>query len=463
MRHTGFDWKDFIRRVMVIAVPVALQNLLTTTGSMVDTVMLAALGENTVGAVGLCAQFSGLMFSCYWGFVGGGMLFFSQYYGAKDDDGINKSYGLTFTCMITIGLIFGMLAMLLPDWIMRLYTDKTELHMIGIDYLRIVGLAYPLQVYSMCIACLLRTTGKVRIPLYGSIASVATNIVFNALLIPRMGVRGAATATVLASVVNVAVNLLLGRIQKHPNLFRISKHFGWDRAMLSVYFKKCFPILLNELLIGVGAMVINIVLGRQSTQAIAALAVFRSLEGFVIGFFAGFSNASSVLAGTEIGAGNIRVAWDRAKRIVYLCQAFILLAVLLLVAIHTPLFHAMGLEGQSFDYCTGMLLIYGAACLIRMGNWTMNDTYRSAGDATTGTVLEIIFMYLMILPLVCLTGLVWKSPFLIVFLMCYVDEPIRFVIMQRHMYSGKWIRPVTPQGIEALRRLREEMAREENT
>ena len=77
-----FPWLDFIRKIAVIAIPVALQNLLTTTGSMVDTIMIAPLGEATVGAVGLCAQFTSLMFSCYWGFVGGGMLFFSQYWGA---------------------------------------------------------------------------------------------------------------------------------------------------------------------------------------------------------------------------------------------------------------------------------------------------------------------------------------------------------------------------------------------
>ena len=91
-KQTAFNWRQFLRRVAIIAIPVALQNLLTTTGSMVDTMMIASLGETTLGAVGLCAQFSSLMFSGYWGFVGGGMLFFAQYWGAKDDDGIDRSY-----------------------------------------------------------------------------------------------------------------------------------------------------------------------------------------------------------------------------------------------------------------------------------------------------------------------------------------------------------------------------------
>lgn len=79
-----------------------------------------------------------------------------------------------------------------------------------------------------------------------------------------------------------------------------------------------------------------------------------------------------------------------------------------------------------------------------------NDTYRAAGDAAFGTILDITFMYLMVLPCVYYTGMVRSSAFLIVFACCYIDEPIRFCLMQRHMYSLKWIKPVTPQGQAAL-------------
>ena len=108
----------FLKHIAIIAIPVALQNLLTTTGSMVDTIMLASIGEKAVGAVGLCAQFSSLMFSGYWGFIGGGMLFFAQYWGAKDHDGITRSYGMTLLFMITVALIFAGLAIGAPSFIM---------------------------------------------------------------------------------------------------------------------------------------------------------------------------------------------------------------------------------------------------------------------------------------------------------------------------------------------------------
>ena len=453
---TNYPWKSFLKKIAVIAVPVALQNLLTTTGSMVDTMMIASLGQTEVGAVGLCAQFSSLMFACYWGFVGGGMLFFSQFWGAKDDEGINRSYGLTLTCMMTVGVVFGLLAICFPETVMRLYTDKESIRRIGTEYLRIAGFAYPLTVFSMAMAALLRCTGKVRIPLWGSVAGVCTNIFLNWVLIfgnlgaPALGVRGAALATVIAQAVSCLVVLVAARRSGHRYLLAVRRHFRWSRRFVSVYLKKCFPIICNEVLIGLGNMVINIVLGRQPEEAIAALAVLRTMEGLVIGFFAGFSNASSVLVGTEVGAGRLDVAYGRAWRLVYLCQGFIGLLGVALIALHTPILTVMRMHGESFRLAFGMLAIYLAAALIRMGNWTQNDTFRAAGDATTGTVLEIIFMWLMVLPCVCISGLVLKWPTLAVFALCYVDEPIRYVLMQRHLYKGKWIRPVTPEGRAAL-------------
>ncbi len=449
----------------MIAIPVALQNLLTTTGSMVDTMMIAPLGETAVGAVGLCAQFSSLMFSGYWGFVGGGMLFFSQYWGAKDENGIDRSYGLTLVCMLASASIFACLALFAPELVMQIYTDKASIQAIGVDYLQIVGFAYLLQVISMAMSALLRSTERVRIPLFAAVASVATNMSLNWVFIygklgmPALGVRGAALATVCGATVNVLVIVVLSRAQGYPYLFHFTKHFRWSGAFVKAYFVKCFPILCNEILIGVGNMVINIVLGRQSEQAIAAIAVFRTLEGLVIGFFSGFSNAASVLVGKSVGAGELDAAYERAKRLVLLCGSSIFVLCLTLVAAHKPLLSVMSLSGESLEIGSGLLMIYCVAAVIRMCNWTQNDTYRSAGDAAYGTILEISFMYALVLPCVCLTGLVWKAPFLLIFACCYIDEPIRFILMQVHMYSGKWVRPVTELGRAALPAFREKHMR----
>ncbi|MGN1251070.1 MAG: MATE family efflux transporter, partial [Candidatus Spyradocola sp.] len=283
--------------------------------------------------------------------------------------------------------------------------------------------------------------------------------IYGKLGLPAMGVQGAALATVCAAAGNAGVILLLARAQGYPYIFQIRRHFRWNRAIVGEYFRKCFPIICNEVLIGVGNMVINMVLGRQAEEAIAAVAVFRTLEGFVIGFFAGCSNAASVLVGKSVGAGELDDAYERAKRLVPLCAGVILVVIGLILAVHKPLLTAMSLTGESYRLGVGLLCIYGVMGAIRMCNWTMNDTYRSAGDATMGTVLEITFMYLMVLPCVTVSGLVLHAPFLVIFACCFVDEPVRFILMQRHMYSGRWVKPVTPAGKAALPAFRDKHGR----
>lgn len=456
LQKKKFEWIPFLRDLCAIAVPIALQNLLTTTGSMVDTIMVAPLGEDTVGALGLCAQFSSLMFSCYWGFVGGGMLFISQYWGARDERGIERSYGMTLTCLMTVAVLFATLAICFPEFIMSIYTNKSELQVIGVKYLRIVGFAYLFQVFSMGMSVLLRATEHVRIPFIASCFSVLTNIFLNWVFIngklgaPAMGIRGAAFATVCAGAVNVCVTLLLAAMRGFPFLFHVSGHFRWSRETVSGYLRKCFPIICNELLVGIGFMIINVTLGRQPTEIIAAISVFRTIEGLVIGFFAGFSNASSILVGTCVGRGEPAKAFERAKRLIYLCSGFIAFAELFIFALRKPLLHVMSLSGKSYRAGEVLLLIYFIAAVIRMGNWMQNDTYRTAGDAVFGTILEIAFLYALVLPAMLLTAFCFHAPYWVVFLCCYIDEPIRYVLMQRHFYSMKWIKPVTDVGKDAL-------------
>lgn len=461
MNKEKFNWPEFLKAIAVIAIPVAMQNLLSTTGSMVDTMMLATLGETTVGAIGLCAQFSSLFFSGYWGFVGGGTLFVSQFWGAKDHDGIRKSYGFTMCLVLAVGVIFNILAVAFPEFVMGVYTDKEIIRQLGVGYLKIVGFAYPLQSIAVVMSMLLRSTERVKIPLVAGIASVFANCLFNYLFIfgklgaPAMGAAGAAIGTVIAAFVNVAV--LVGFVvgKKIPYALELHKCFKWDKQFIRTFMERCFPILCNEIAMGVSNMLINIVLGRQSAEAIAAIAIYRTIEGIVIAFFGGFSSATAILVGKDVGAGEHEDAYRKGIRIVYLTSGMIVMVGVLLMLCHTPLFTILGLSGESFEICTVLCAIYCVVAVIRMGNWQHNDTFRAAGDPAFGTIMEITFMYLMVIPLVYISYFVFHAPFYLVFIFIYSDEPIRYIIMQRHMYSRKWIRPVSDRGLATIDAFRE--------
>lgn len=448
----GGDWKTFLKLLCSVGLPVALQSLIGTSASMIDTVMLGTLGETIVGSIGLCGQFSQLVWSVYSGFIVAGTLFIAQYWGAKDDARICSSYGLMVVIVMTIGLAAGVLCFASPYTIMAMYTDKSVFWDVGARYLKYLAFALPMQILAACMSALLRATERIRIPFVASMASLATNVLGNYLLIfgkfglPRMGVDGAAVATVLAAIVNIVVMLFLAAKEKHPYLLRLSAHFKWDRAFLLQYLAKTFPVLCNNLIMGIARTAINMIMGRQAAEAIAALAVFRTFEGFVGAFNGGFNNSASILVGKEVGAGRHELAFRRAKQMIITVPIVIFVCCSLFLCFHRQFLTAMSLTGETYEIGRSLLFAFTAVAIMRMPNWCMNDTFRSAGDAVFGTVMEIVFMYAIVLPCMYLAGIHFRLPFLAVFLAAYVDEPLRLIVMLRHNWSGRWIRPVTAEG-----------------
>jgi putative MATE family efflux protein len=423
---------------------------------MVDTVMIGTEGELAVAAVGVCALFSMLLFSAYFGFCNGGMIFFAQYWGAKDENGICRAYGLTLLCMMAAGFIFGGLAIIAPEFIIGIYTDKENIRQIGIPYLRIVGWCYPLQTLAMAIGCLLRSVEKVKIPLFASIASLVTNTFLNWVLIfgrcgfPPRGVRGAAIATVIAQVVHILVLYIYCFADKHSFITRIRGHYKWSRAFVKEYFAKIFFVVINEVLYGVGMLLLNMIIGRQVEAGIAAMAVFRVLEGFVFAFFGGLANASSVMVGKRIGAGKHLEGYAEAKRFVLICPLVTLAIWSIILCLRSPVLHAFGLGEEAFSYAEGMMFIYLITGTLRTCNYIGNNIFRAGGEPVFGTVIESIGLFCVSIPAAAIAGFILHWPFLVVFFMLFLDEFIRIGIFIWYMNSGRWVKPVTQPGREKL-------------
>jgi len=418
--------------------------------------MIGTEGELAVAAVGVCALFSMLLFSAYFGFCNGGMIFFAQYWGAKDENGICRAYGLTLVCMMAAGFVFGALAIIAPEFIIGMYTDKEKIRQVGVPYLRIVGWCYPLQTLAMAMGCLLRSVEKVKIPLFASIASLITNTFLNWVLIfgkfgfPHLGVRGAAIATVIAQVVHILVLYIYCFADKHSFITRVRDHYKWSLAFVREYFTKILFVVINEVLYGVGMLLLNMIIGRQVEAGIAAMAVFRVLEGFVFAFFGGLANASSVMVGKRIGAGEHLEGYADAKRFVLICPLVTLAIWSIILCLRSPVLHAFGLGEEAFRYAEGMMFIYLITGALRTCNYISNNIFRAGGEPVFGTVIETIGLFLFSIPAAAIAGFIFHWPFLAVFFMLFLDEFIRIGIFIWYMNSGRWVKPVTQLGRETL-------------
>jgi Na+-driven multidrug efflux pump len=316
----------------------------------------------------------------------------------------------------------------------------------------------------MAIASLLRSIEKVKIPLFASIASIITNTFFNWVLIfgklgfPQMGVEGAAIGTVISQVVHILVLYAYCFLDKHSFVTRVRDHYRWDWSFIRQFFSKTIFVVCNEMSYGVGQLLLNIIIGRQIEEGIAAFAIFRVMEGFIFAFFGGLANASSVMVGKRIGAGEHLEGYRDAKRFVALVPLVTLFLLAIIIVFRNPILGLFGLGEQAQFYARGMIYIYAPAGTIRTCNYMNNNIFRSGGESVFGTVIEFCGLYFISIPAAALAGLVFRLPFLAVFFMLYLDEFIRLGIMLRYMNSGKWIKPVTGMGREGLAKFRKQLA-----
>ena len=271
-----------------------------------------------------------------------------------------------------------------------------------------------------------------------------------------MGAAGAAIGTLASAIVNL-VGLCIFLVKSECEFkLKFREMFQWGDGFLKLYLGKCFPILCNEIFYGAGQMLINIVIGHQVESAIAAMAAFRVLEGFVYAFFGGLADASSVVVGQEIGGGNHMRGYKYVKGFAILCPIITFTIVLTCVILNQPLLGLFGLGAEALNYGKYMLMIYLVMGTIRTCNYIMNVCYRAGGEAIFGTVLEIVCLFVISVPATWVSGMIIHLPFLAVFAFVYTDEIIRLIFEIWYLRTGKWVKPVTEEGKARLEEFQQE-------
>jgi putative MATE family efflux protein len=384
--------------------------------------------------------------------VGGGMLFIAQYFGAKDDDGINRSYGLTLTCMMTVGLLFGLMALCFPEAVMRMYTDKPHIQAIGVEYLRIAGFAYPLMVFSMAMAALLRCTGKVRLPLWGSIAGVLTNIFLNWVLIfgrlgfAPMGVFGAAVATVISRYVELTIVAFWTHTHKQKMPF-IEGAFQSLRIPTALFFRivrKGMPLLVNEALWSIGMTMLNQSYSTRGLDVVPALNISSTIYNLSGVVYMALGNAVGILIGQMLGANESEEKVRDADR--KLIFASVVSCVLFggLMAATSGLF-PMLYDATNEVRSLATRLICISALMLPFNGYT-NAAYftlRSGGQTMVTFLFDSCFVWCFCVPLAYLLSRFTTIPILPLYFICQATDLIKTAIGAFMIKQGKWIQNLT--------------------
>ena len=440
----------FTRRMLSIAIPVALQNLLFSSFTLIDTVMIGTLGDLPLAAVGMAGKWSFFSTVVFFGLSSGASVFMSQYFGADDTRGIHRTYGVLCIGEMLASAVFMLAGLLFPERIIGFFTRDAEAVALGARYLRIIALSYPFSALFKCGSTLLQSTQRVVIPFVSAACSVLVNVVFNALLIfgllgfPALGVEGAAIASLMAAVVNAAVVYALGLARGTLLRARLRDMLAFSPAFILDFLRIGAPVMLNESLWAAGNLVYSAIFGHMGTGAYAAITVVKSIEDLTSVAFMGMYSSCAVMIGSMIGAGDIDGARECARRHLALIVASSLLVGGAVIALRGPILSVFGVSDAVRADARAVLMIYALEMVLRnVPAMLVMGIFRAGGDTRYGLIVDCISMAALGIPATAAAGLALGLSVPATYLVMYLFEDVfKVIVYGTHMKRGKWIRPV---------------------
>ncbi len=458
----SFKDNGFWKTTLSLALPIALQNMLSASFSLVDTLMVSNLGEVSLSATGMAGQWSWLLNMVLFGISSGAAVFISQYWGTKNLKGIRRTTGIALSTGLGISLLFLVAALFFPQSIISIFNQNTEVIKEGSEYLRIACLSYPAMVVNLLLSSALRSTEHPKLPMTTSIISALANAILNYVLIfpAGLGVAGAAIATVIAMWINTILIIVISIARKNILVAPIKEYLSFKLVDVVEFFKKAAPVIANETMWGLGTVSYNVIFSNIGHQEYAAITIVRTFESFAMCFFWGLCNACCVIMGKSIGSGQIREGIRDSKRFLIVFPMLSALIGSIIIIFRSPLVSIFNFGANISEYtietAQWVLVIFAAWMIMRNIPYLLVvGILRPGGDTLMAMLTEIGALWCFSLPMTFLAANVWGLPFLAVYAVMYLCEDIpKAIIFLMYWRSGKWIKPVTEVGKRALEEFR---------
>ena len=446
----------FYRNVLALATPIVLQNLVTSALAMADTFMVGLLGEVPMAGLTLANIPFYALQMFFFGVQSGSAVLISQYWGKGDRKAINRILGLSWLVVGVVSTLFCAILLAGPTRFMGMFGNDPAAVDVAARYGRIVCLSYVLNGITLVYLGAHRSMENPKLGMYMLSASMLTNTVLNWVLIfgklgaPRMGVEGAAVATLISRCVELAI--MLGHICR-------SKHFRVDLACVmrpgretaGKLLQYATPVILNETLWGIGTGLYPTIMGHMenSTEILAAYTVAGNIEKLALVALIGLASTAAIVVGREIGAGRRKTVYEvgLALNVLSVATGLVVGGVMLALSwtlIPKYIFPLFQLSANTAGIAEMMLTMIAVMMAPRAFNFTnIVGVLRGGGDVRAATVIDLLPLWLVAIPAAALTGLVLKWGVFWVYVGISLDQVVKFFVGVWRLRSGEWINDLT--------------------
>lgn len=435
------------KEIVRLALPIALQQFMTALVGACDAIMLGKLSQDAMSAVSLATQVTFVFNLFMFAFMAGENMFVAQYYGKGDYTGISQVFSLVTKICGCIAVVFLAGALFFPEQLMRILTNEETLIVLGSEYLRVIGISYVFSGIAQIFLAIMKNCGAVNMSTLINGVMVILNIALNAVFIfglsgfPKMGIKGAALATVLATVVQFlwSVGYVLCRIRAVKFSLR-----SCEKKLFGRFWQKTVPLLINNLAWGIGFSMYSVIMGHLGTDAVAANGIANISKNLVVCFCLGLGNAGSIIVGNRLGADRLQEAKEVGETLTKTAIIAGIVSGLVLIALSPFITKMVDLTPTARGYLQKMLLISSYYIAGKSVNcMTIGGIFAAGGDSKFGMLCDSVTLWCIIVPLGCICAFILKLPVMVVYFVLNLDEIIKLPVVYKHYKKYKWIKNLT--------------------
>ena len=435
------------KEIVRLALPIALQQFMTALVGACDAIMLGKLSQDAMSAVSLATQVTFVFNLFMFAFMAGENMFVAQYYGKGDYTGISQVFSLVTKICGCIAVVFLAGTLFFPEQLMRILTNEETLIVLGSEYLRVIGISYVFSGIAQIFLAIMKNCGAVNMSTLINGVMVILNIALNAVFIfglsgfPKMGIKGAALATVLATVVQFlwSVGYVLCRIRAVKFSLR-----SCEKKLFGRFWQKAVPLLINNLAWGIGFSMYSVIMGHLGTDAVAANGIANISKNLVVCFCLGLGNAGSIIVGNRLGADRLQEAKEVGETLTRTAIIAGIVSGLVLIALSPFITKMVDLTPTARGYLQKMLLISSYYIAGKSVNcMTIGGIFAAGGDSKFGMLCDSVTLWCIIVPLGCICAFILKLPVMVVYFVLNLDEIIKLPVVYKHYKKYKWIKNLT--------------------
>ena len=439
----------FYKKLIALTLPLAFQSLMLAAVAAGDAFMLGRLDQDSMSSVSLASQIQFIQNMVIYSVTSAGTILGAQYWGKGDKKTINDVFCLMLRVNAVVSILFFVGCVFFPRYLMYLFAHEEALVANGAEYLKIAGWSYLLTGISQCYLSIMRISGHAGRSAWISSGAVVLNIGLNAVFIfgllgaPKMGVRGAATATLIARVVELvwAVGSSFGKTFIRPNIKRL---FFRDRLLQADFRKCCLPVLGASLLWGIGFTSYTAVMGHLGGDAAAANSVTAVVRDLMCCVCNGLASASGIVVGNSLGEGDLitgKAYGDKMVKISVLCGIGTMVIIIALIPL---VLRVAELTEQAKKNMTGIMIIMAVYMVARCINTILiNGIFAAGGDTKFDMYSLAAAMWGFAVPLSFLSAFVFGWNIYIVYMFTCIDEIGKIPWVMLHFRKHKWVKDLT--------------------